>query len=175
MKKPEAKNKIYLCTFINFISGAIIGTVLFYGQLKMITEAEAVPAFTEKISWLDVLKLTYTNLLWLISIFISYRLVPLVFFQPIIISRGAVSTFSVLYVMNYYGVLWAAKVIIPQCFSILPAMAFFFFSLVQKHKKSMLSGSELYIKRKDIIFAIILSLASAMAESGLFLAFSWIK
>lgn len=175
MKNPEARNKIFLCTFINFILGAVTGTILFYGQLKAQTDNTFVPSFTEKISWLDVFRLFYTNLLWLISIFISYRLVPLVFFQPIVISRGAVSTFSVLYVMHSYGVLWAARVIIPQCFSILPTMVIFFFQLVQKCKRSMLSGSELYVKRKDILFTIVLALAAAAIESGLFLAFSWIK
>ncbi len=175
MKNLEAKNKIYLCTFINFIIGATIGTILFYSQLKLEAETQVVPVFTEKITLLDAIRLFYTNLLWLISTFISYRLVPIVFFQPIMISRGAVSTFSVLYVMNAYGVLWAARVIIPQCFSILPIMSFFFFQLVEKYKNCMLSENEFSVKRKDILFAIMLSIAATIVESGLFLLFSWIK
>lgn len=175
MKNLEAKNKIYLCTFVNFIIGATIGTILFYSQLKSEPETQVVPVFTEKITMLDATRLFYTNLLWLISIFISYRLVPFVFFQPIMISRGAVSTFSVLYVMNSYGVLWAARVIIPQCFSILPIMSVFFFQLVQKYKNCMFAGSEFSVKRKDILFCIMLSLLATVVESGLFLAFSWIK
>lgn len=175
MKHPEAKNKVYLCTFISFIIGATIGTVLFYSQLKLQKESTTVPVFTEKVTLEDALRLFYINLLWLISIFIAYRLVPFVFFQPIMISRGAVSTFSVLYVMNSYGVMWAARVILPQCFSILPIMAFFFYQLVEKYKKCMLSGNEFYIKRKDILFTIGLSAVATVVESGLFLAFSWIK
>ena len=175
MKNSKPRNKIFLCTFINFIIGAIIGTILFYSQLKLKSDTKTVPVFTDKITMLDALRLFYANLLWLISIFISYRLVPLVFFQPIMISRGAVSTFSVLYVMNSYGVLWAAMVIIPQCFSILPIMSFFFYQLAEKCKNSVLSGSEFYIKRKDILFTIMLSIVATIVESVMFLAFSWIK
>ena len=175
MKNPKPINKIFLCTFISFIIGATIGTILFYSQLKLVSETKTVPVFTERITMTDALRLFYTNLLWLISIFISYRLVPFIFFQPIMISRGAVSTFSVLYVMNSYGVLWAARVIIPQCFSILPIMAFFFYKLTEKYKKCVFSGNEFYIKRKDILFTIMLSILATIVESGLFLAFSWIK
>ena len=174
MKLIFADKKIPLYILFNFILGAILGTILFYAQLNAqgIDKESMELSFNTKVKWIDFLGLSYTNALWFISIFLAYRILPSAIFHPIIIARGAVVAFSVSYIINFFGISEAAAAVIPQCFSILPAMLLFSCKIIQKRRNAQLLCKEMFsIRRADIVFTMLLALLSASIESLVFKLF----
>lgn len=174
MKVVFAEKKVPLYILFNFILGAVLGTILFYAQLNAqeIDKESIELSFNTKINWVDVFRLSYTNALWFISIFLAFRILPSSIFHPIITARGAVGAFSVSYIINFFGILEAAAAVIPQCFSILPSMLLFSCKIIQRRKNALLTGKEMFnIRRADIILTMLLSLLSAAVESLMFRLF----
>lgn len=177
MKGIFADKRVPLYILFNFMVGAVLGTILFYAQLKSqgIDSNLIEISFNTKVNWIDIFSLFYLNALWFISIFIAYRILPSTFFHPIIMARGVICTFSVSYIINFSGVLHSAAAVIPQCLSILPALVFFSAVIIQRRKNALLTGREMFnITRLDILLTLVLAMGCAVVESlifGLFCAY----
>ena len=165
-----SRKVLYITTGINFLFGIIIGIVLFYGQLQAdVSVFEDVKVYDSSVSFADFLKVSGSNFLWLAGIFVCGNILPLIFVHPVIILRACCSSFSLMYILNFVGIKAAAVAVLPQCFSILPAMILFT-ALVEEKRKNGAGREEgsISFKRKDFVITLLSALLSAGAETSLF-------
>ena len=157
---------IYISVGINFLVGIIIGMVLFYGQIRTdISVFEEINIADGVISFGEFLHVSWLNLLWLIFIFLFHNLLPLTIIHPVMMLRGCCSSFCVMYILTFLGIKEAVAAVLPQCFSILPAMMLFSEKVVIKRKKLIENGKEPFtFSRAEALKTIFVALMTAGLE-----------
>lgn len=164
------RRKLCLFSAADFTLGIIVGMVLFYGQQKNAPSLfDGGYEFRTVMQISDIMRAFKLNFLWLFAIFASFNILPLAPLQPIMLLRGAMSGFSVLYVMSYIGIKEAVQCILPQCFSILPLFLAFYVKTAENRKKKREEGKEPFSLTKSEFFLLTFwAAASAAAECALF-------
>ena len=171
MKLFAAKRRVYIYIAANFMLGAMLGIILFYAQQKSegyIMDNQSV-LLKENIGAIDFLQLAWLNLLWLTAIPVSRLFAPHRGTHPIMLARGAICTFSVCCLLKYGTILKAAAAVIPQCFSMFPAMTTVsgLYTLKNENGKKYSEA----ITRRELLLMMVLALLSAGAETLLYTAF----
>lgn len=167
------RRALYISAAINFVTGIVLGIILFYGQLKSTGKELGVIYEYDKTSSLsDFIRLSWLNILWMLSIFFARCILPLGFFHPIVVIRGCISSFSMLYILTLFGVREAVASIVPQCISVLPLLLFFSVETVIKYRDNLQSGYEpCALKRHEIASIFVFAMLSAAAEVLVFRVF----
>lgn len=162
----EKRKVLYISAIINFVTGVVLGIILFYGQLKSTKgEISAVYEYETAISLSDFFRLSWLNVLWMISVFFARCIMPSKFFHPVVCVRGMVSSFSMLYILSLFGIREAIGTTLPQCVSILPLLLYFSVETAEKYRDSMQSGYEpCSLKRHEIVAIFILSMLAGAIE-----------
>ena len=162
----EERRKIYISALINFLVGIVLGIILFYGQQKVDRgDLTAIYEYDKTVSTTDFFRLSWLNLLWLITIFFARILMPIWFFHPVFFVRGTISSFSMLYIVTLFGKVEAVASLIPQCFSILPLLLYFSVETVLKFKNSCELST---LKRGEIAKLFVFSMIAGATEVLLF-------
>lgn len=164
------RKKLYLCAGINLILGVIIGIVLFYGQMK--SDPQAFPAeyyYETSVGLIDVLKAWWMNLLWTVSLILSYGVLRMPCIHIIVAVRGCVSSFNVMYILHYIGLKETIVSVLPQCISILPLLICLsvFFAGKEKMAEYAEKGG-FFIKRIQLGAVFITALIAAALETAAF-------
>ncbi len=174
LKLSDDAKKTFLAVGINFFIGTMLGVILFYGQLKHSADLRRFE-LTDSISPADAARLIWMNTLWLLAIFIAQCIAPIRAAQPVMLIRGCVCGFTASYIIRSSSAAAAAAAVIPQCLTVLPAMAVYSALTGEKRKNALLTGREPdALKRKDIFVLLAFSVISALAETAVFSAFSLI-
>ncbi len=166
----EKRKVLYISAAINFVTGVVLGIILFYGQLKSIgEEVKAVYEYDKTVSLSDFFRLSWLNVLWMLSVFFARSIMPSGFFHPIACVRGIVSSFSMIYILSLFGIKEAVASLLPQCVSILPLLMYFSVETAVKYRENVQNGYEpCSLKRQEIATMLILSMLSGAAEVLLF-------
>ena len=169
----EKRRILYLSATVNFIFGIVIGIILFYGQLKSAdNEVLSVCKYDKNATLADFLRLSWLNIVWLLSVFFARCILPVGAFHPIVAIRGTISSFSILYILTLFGIREAATTIVPQCFSVLPLLLFFSVETVEKHRNNIQNGLEpCSLKRNEIATIFVLGILAAASEVLIFRVF----
>ena len=170
--KSEHK-PIYISVEVNFLIGIMLGIILFFGQVKSVgEETETILKYNYEATLSDFFRLTWMNVTWMISIFFARIILPIKFFHPIITLRGAVSSFSALYLLNAFGIKEMLVSLFPQCLSILPLLSYFSALTTIKYRENIQSGCEpCSLRRSEIAWALVLSIVSGAIEVLVFAFF----
>lgn len=158
----QERKKLCLFTAINFVVGIIIGIVLFYGQQRSNPGVfEGGYEFDTTLELTDFFRVSWLNLLWLFSIFIAHNILPLTSMHPIILLRGTMSSFSLMYILTYVGIREALISVMGQCFSVLPLLMFFSVETAKKRRQMAESAKEGISLKKSEIFLMFFGAALA--------------
>ena len=170
LKLSDDAKKTFLAVGINFFIGAMLGVILFYGQLKHSAELRSFE-LVRKVSPADVFRLVRMNILWLLAIFIAKCIAPMRAAQPIMLIRGSVCGFTASYIIRSSSAAAVAAAVIPQCLTALPAMALYSALINEKRKNSVRAGKDPdSLKRRDVFVLLAFSVFSALAETAVFSA-----
>ncbi|MBQ3022190.1 MAG: hypothetical protein IJD91_02535 [Clostridia bacterium] len=166
----DERKTLYISAAINFVIGIVLGTVLFYGQIKGTgTEIVSVYEYDKTTSLSDFFRLSWLNILWMLSVFFARCILPLGFIHPIITVRGLISSFSMLYILSVFGVREAVASIFPQCVSVLPLLLYFSVETVTKYRENLRNGNEpCCLRRHEIASIFVWSMLSGVAEVFVF-------
>lgn len=172
----EERKKLCLFTGINFFIGVIIGTVLFYAHLRNNPQSlTAELSYEHSLHIIDVLRVGWLNIMWMLSVFIAHTVLPAAYVHIVVGIRGAVSAFSVLYLIETFGIKEAVVSALPQCVSVLPMLMCFSVMCVEKRKLLIEEGKEPFrISRGEAAGIFLISAVSAVAESLVFSFLSYI-
>ena len=152
----QERKKLCLFTAINFILGIIMGIVLFYGQQRSNSKVfEGNFEYSTVLEIMDFFRLSWINLLWLFSIFIARNILPVSSMHPIMLLRGCMSSFSLMYIFTYIGVKEGIMSAMPQCFSILPLLMFFSVEITRKQRVSLETGGNAVTLKKGELFLML--------------------
>lgn len=164
---------LYISAAVNFAIGIVLGIILFYGQLKSSGDDIGVIYEYDKTSSLsDFFRLTWLNILWMLSAFFARCILPLGFFHPVLAIRGCISSFSILYILSLFGIKEAAASLLPPCVSFLPLLLFFSVETVVKSRENIKNSYEASaLKRYEIASIFVLGMLSAAAEVLVFRLF----
>ena len=164
------RKKLYISAGINFIVGIILGIILFYGQLKSDpTLTEKIYTYDKSVTLADFIRLSWLNLRWIFSVFISHSILPLRVIHPVLTIRGCVNSFSILYILSVFGIKEAFATALGQCLSILPLLGMFSVEAVIRHRENVRNGLEAFsVKRRELTAIFVFSLLSAGVEVILF-------
>ncbi len=157
---------LYISVGINFIVGIIVGIILFYGQMRAEPSlSENAYAYDKAATLADFLRISWLNFVWMFSVFIAHSILPMRMVHPVIVVRGLVSSFSILYILNSFGIKEAIASVIPQCLSVLPLLGAFSVETVLKHRENMKNGVEAFsVKKYEIAAIFVFCLLSAGIE-----------
>ena len=156
MNLREERKKLCLFTSINFTVGIIMGIVLFYGQQRSSPAVfDGNFEFNTALELMDFFRLSWMNLLWLFSIFIARNILPVSSMHPIMLLRGCMSSFSLMYIFTYIGLKEGIMSAMPQCFSILPLLMFFSVEMARKQRISFETGSNAVTLKKGELFLML--------------------
>ena len=163
---------LYISVAINFLVGAVIGIILFYGQVKNAgEEINVIMEYNKEATLSDFFRLSWENALWLVALFFARSILPVAFLHPIVALRGTVSSFSALYILTAFGVREMMVSLFPQCVSILPILAFFSVEAVLKYKNNVQNGHEpCSLRRYEVASMLVMSVVASAVEV-LFFAF----
>ncbi len=163
---------LYLSVLINFVIGVILGIVLFFGQIRSGKGiVQNMYEYDTDVSVTDFIRMMWASVLWLLSVFVSYGILRAKHIHPVIIIRGCVNSFSVLYVLYLFGLKEAAVAFIPQCFTILPMLLMFSAETIYVQSQRENQSAGILFKKSDIVRIFALSLLSSGAEVLIFKAF----
>lgn len=164
------RKMLYISAFVSFVAGIILGIILFYGQLRADSAvSENMYVYDKTATLTDFFRISWNNILWLFSIFIAHSILPVGFFQPIISVRGCVSAFSVLYILNFFGIKEAVASAIPQCFCMLPMLIMFSVENVMRYRENVKRGREPFsLKRYETASFFVFSTLAGGAEVLMF-------
>ena len=164
---------LYMSAGINFTIGIITGIILFFGQIRNGNIfSENIYDFDKVVSITDFIRMVWINLVWMFSVIIAHSMLKIKLIHPVLVARGCVNSFSLLYILNCFGIKEAATSIIPQCFTVLPMLIIFSAEAIWGRNDEGVSKSAIAIKKHEILIIFILSLISAGAEILLFRFFS---
>ena len=166
------RKRILNSVCINFFSGVIVGTILFYSQFKGANFFEADFEIERRVSFEDVFRIAWMNMLWLVSVFLARCVAPMSYMHPIILIRGLINGFSASCIIHQCGAIEAAAVILPQVMTLVVMLAAYSVILIEKRKKAVLRLKEPNVlKKADIMLMMLFSLVSAGAEIVFFRLF----
>lgn len=170
----EERKKLCLFTAINFTLGIIMGIVLFYGQQRSNSAVfEGNFEYSTALELMDFFRLSWINLLWLFSIFIARNILLVSSMHPIMLLRGCMSSFSLMYIFTYIGVKEGIMSAMPQCFSILPLLMFFSVETARKQRLSIeTGGGTVTLKKGELFLMMFGAMLSGGIEMVLFRALS---
>ncbi len=156
MNLSEERKKLCLFTAINFTLGIIMGIVLFYGQQKSNSAVfEGKFEFSTALGLMDFFRVSWINLLWLFSVFIAGNILPISSMHPIMLIRGCMSSFSLMYIFTYIGITEGIVSAVPQCFSVLPLLMFFSVEMARKQRMSFETDRKTVTLKKSEIFLML--------------------
>lgn len=165
---------LYLSVGISFLAGVIVGILLFYGQMRSnpsVFENEYI--YDTNVTISDFFRVSYLNMLWMFSIFISHNILPLGTVHPIVAVRGCAGAFCIMYILTFAGIREAVVSVLPQCLTILPVMAIFCVEIVIRRRENIKRGAEPFsLRRSDVLAIFAFSVLAAGAETLLFRFFS---
>ena len=129
------RKKLCISAGINFLFGIIIGTVLFYAHIK----SEPELAFTQLYydsspKLIDFLRTWWLDIMWMLSVFIAHTVLPLSTLHIIVGVRGTVSAFSLMYLLEIFGIREGIVSALPQCVTVLPMLMCFSVYCVEKRQ-----------------------------------------
>ena len=164
---------LYISAGFNFILGIIVGTILFYGQMRVDPSlGEDVYSYDNLATLADFLRLSWINLVWIFSILIAHSIFPVRMVHPVIIVRGLVSSFSVLYILTCFGIKEAIASVIPQCLSVLPLLGACSVETALKYRENIKSGGQAFsVKRYEVAAIFVFSILAAGIEVLVFRLF----
>ncbi len=166
------RKMLYMSVIINFVIGVVVGIILFFGQIR---SGEALPEniydYDTVISVADFFRVAWVNLIWMFTTLAAQGMLRVRFIHPIMIVRGCVTSFTVLYTLYLFGIKESAASVIPQCLTSIPLLMFFSAESVLS-KNSRESGmSGIVIKKSEAALMTVLSIVSAGAEVIIFRLF----
>lgn len=166
----EERKKLCLYAGINFLIGAIMGTVLFYAHFRSNPQSIGAEYYFEKnLQVIDVLRAWWMNVMWSFSVFLAHTVLPGKAVHTIVGLRGAVSSFSVLYLMETFGVNEAVVSVLPQCLSVIPMLMCFSVLCVEKRMQNVSEGKEAFhISRGTTILLFLFCALAALGEAATF-------
>ena len=166
-----SKRKVlYISVAVNFLIGTLIGIILFYGQMR--TDASVIKngyTYDTSVTLTDFFRLSWINVIWIISIFISQGMLPIRVIHPALVIRGCMNSFSTLYILTLFGVKEAASAALPQCFSALPLLLIFSAELALRYRKD--EKEMLSVRRLDATLMLFLSVIAGTLETLVFRLF----
>ena len=164
---------LYISAGINFIVGIVVGTILFYGQMRSDPSlSENIYVYDKSATLSDFLRLSWLNLIWVFSVVIARSIFPVRIVHPVLVVRGCISSFSILYILSSFGIKEAGASVIPQCLSVLPLLTAFSVETALKHRENIKNGFETFsVKRYEIAAVFVFSLLSAGIEVLVFRIF----
>lgn len=166
------RKMLYMSVIINFVIGIVIGIILFFGQIRSQGSLpENIYSYDTVISAADFFRVAWVNLVWMFTTLAAQGILRVKFIHPIMIVRGCVASFTVLYTLYLFGIRESAASIIPQCLTTIPLLMFFSAESVLS-KNSRESGmSGIVIKKSEVALMTVLSIVSAGAEVLIFMLF----
>ena len=169
----EERKKLYLYTMMNLLSGIILGIVLFYANMRSGAGVSFGEYYYDKtVGFSEVVRAWWANIMWMMSAFLAHSILSVSFLHIIVWVRGMASGFSVLYLLESFGIKEALSSSVPQCVSALPILIWFSVNCVQKKKELCEKGiSYLILKRRDTAIVFLLSMVAAIVEIGVFKLF----
>lgn len=166
------RKMLYMSVIINFVIGVVVGIILFFGQIR---SGGALPQdiydYDTVISAADFFRVAWVNLIWMFTTLAAQGILRVRFIHPIMIVRGCVASFTVLYTLYLFGIRESAVSIIPQCLTAIPLLMFFSAESVsgKNTRESGISG--ILIKKSQAAIMTVLSIVSAGAEVIIFRLF----
>ncbi len=107
--------------------------------------------------------------MWMLSVLLGHSVMCAAPIHVIIGLRGAVNSFSALFMLEFFGVKESAVAVIPQCLSVLPMLMIFSGFYVEKRKNGITEGKEfLVLTRKETASIFGFSLIAALLEAVIF-------
>ena len=157
---------LYISVAVNFFIGTVMGIILFYGQIR--TDAGAFEngyIYDTAVTVTDFFRLSWINIIWIVSVFVSQGLIPVCVIHPVTAVKGCVCTFSTLYLLTLFGIKEATAAVLPQCFSALPLVLIFSAELALKRRRAVKNGNEIFsVKRRDAAAVLGLSMLAGTVE-----------
>lgn len=155
---------LYMSAIINLVIGISVGIVLFFGQLRSgMSLPENIYDYEKTISVSDFLSALWINAVWLFSIPLARGLLRARLIHPVVLVRGAVTSFTVLYTMYIFGFKEAAASIIPQCLAVLPMIIMFSVETAPLERGGE-RGTDIIIRKSEIFGIIALSIVASGIE-----------
>ena len=109
------------------------------------------------------------NLMWCFSVFIAHTILSLAAIHIIVGLRGAVSSFSVLYLLKVSDIKAVVASVLPQCLSVLPILMMFSTMCVEKRRNRLKDGKEPFIiNRREVYVIFLISAVAAVTEAAFF-------
>lgn len=157
---------LYVSAAINFIVGIIVGIILFYGQMRTDPSlGESVYDYDKSVTIADFLRLSWLNLIWILSVFIAHIIFPVRMAHPVLVIRGCISSFSILYILSSFGIREAAASVLPQCLSVLPLLGVCSVETAMKYRENIKNKATAFsLKRYEIAAIFLFSLLAAGVE-----------
>ncbi len=164
------RKKLYTAVFINFLIGIMVGIVLFYGQMNSSLDLpKGEYTYDTSIELADFFRVSWLDMLWLFSVFITHNIFPLAYMYPIIVIRGCCNSFCLMYIFNFIGIKEGVVSVLSQCFSILPLLMFMCVNISEKRRRMNLKSSEvLSLSRIETLMIFLLSMLSGAVETLFF-------
>ncbi len=163
------RKMLYVSAGINFIIGIIAGIILFCGQMRNgASVTQSIYEFDKAVSVTDFVRMTWINLIWMFSIVAARSMLNAKLVHPVLVVRGCVNSFSLLYILSVFGIKEALSAILPQCFSVLPMLMIFSAEIAVKHSDSDRGSS---IRKSTVAAILLFSAISSGVEVLLFKAF----
>ena len=147
-----------------------MGIVLFYGQMNSSAEIpKGEYTYETSIELADFLRVSWLDMLWIFSVFITHNIFPLAYMYPIIVIRGCCNSFCAMYIFNFIGIKEGIVSVLPQCLSILPLLMLMCVNLSEKRRRMNLKQSDvLSLSRIETLMIFLLSMLAGAVETLFF-------
>ncbi len=166
------RKMLYMSVIINFVIGVVVGIILFFGQIR---SGGALPEniydYDTIISVADFFRVAWVNLIWMFTTLAAQGMLRVRFIHPIMIVRGCVTSFTVLYTIYLFGIRESLASVIPQCLTSIPLLMFFSAESVSGKNLRESGMSGIVIKKSEAALMTVLSIVSAGAEVIIFRLF----
>lgn len=166
------RKMLYMSVIINFVIGIVVGIILFFGQIRSQGPLpENIYSYDTVISAADFLRVAWVNLVWMFTTLAAQGILRIRFIHPIMIVRGCVASFTVLYTLYLFGIRESAASVIPQCLTTIPLLMFFSAESMSGKNLRESGVSGILIKKSEAALMTVLSIVSAGAEVIIFRLF----
>lgn len=148
----------------------MLGIVLFYGQMRhnpSVFSAEY--TYDKTVEIIEFFRAWWLNSMWLFSVVMAQGFLRAAPMHPIVAVRGCASAYGSMYIANHLGIKEMVFSVLPQCMTILPLILWFSAVSAENRNRDCENGREgLVMKRKDAVKIFLLSMISALVETGIF-------
>ena len=155
---------------MNFLIGTVMGIVLFYAHIRANPQSlETNYIYEKNLQTADLFRAWWINIMWMLSVLLAHTVLCAKPIHVIVGLRGAINSFSVLFLLESFGVKEAAATVVPQCISVLPMLMIFSAFCVEKRQSDIKDGIEtLNLSRKEIATIFFVSFFAALVEATFF-------